>query len=151
MPAAYLLFVIAFIRICRMVLGYAFAIMVSAIAAAIYVWITGGSFAEFVEDYNKIGLGLREETPVGFVLYFASVFGFFAALPALFVIVIGELRNFKNVFYYAFSSAVIGYIILLISPDKHHQFLGVTSGCLAGVAYWLIAGRYVGSWKRWLG
>jgi hypothetical protein len=123
--------------------------MIAAIAAAIYVWTSGGYFVFFgVANPEVAELWRKSASLTGFVFTFILFFGFFAILPALFVIILGEIKNFRSAIYYSISAALTGFVISSIFLNLIYLFLGTLFGFLAGVTYWFVAGRHAGSWKR---
>jgi phosphotransferase system glucose/maltose/N-acetylglucosamine-specific IIC component len=94
---------------------------------------------------------------IGFGFIFLSGF---ALLPALVVVLITEAFNIRSVLAYAIGGAVVGaacYLGLVPFDTETLQFHGIVrrhlevmtgAGIVAGVVYWLIAGRRAGAWRE---
>lgn len=94
---------------------------------------------------------------VGFGFIF---FSGFALLPALVVLVITEAFYVRSVLAYALGGAAVGlacYLGLVPFDTDTMQFTGIVrrhlevmtgAGIVAGLIYWLIAGRNAGRWRE---
>jgi len=95
------------------------------------------------------------------VSFFATSFiGATAFVPALVLIVIGEVARLRSLLYYAAAGAVVGLASYFgsnvelrlenttdVSPVFHPLQLAAAAGIIGGLAYWLIAGRSAGRWR----
>jgi hypothetical protein len=102
-----------------------------------------------------------------FSIPFTALFvGYFAFLPSVAAILIGELFGQRNWLFHALAGAAVGLAVVAlfwqsaIWPDSGYQtgiepaygmsrFVGliVGSGIVGGLAYWLCAGRWAGNWR----
>jgi hypothetical protein len=94
---------------------------------------------------------------VGFGFIF---FSGFALLPALVVLVITEAFSVRSVLAYALGGAAVGlacYLGLVPFDTDTMQFTGIVrrhlevmtgAGIVAGLIYWVIAGRNAGRWRQ---
>lgn len=103
--------------------------------------------------------------PLLFSVPFTALFvGYFALLPSMFLIVIGEVLGQRNWLYYALGGAGVGLAVIALfwqSPMEWSiqtdaditvgtsRFVGlmVGGGVVGGLAYWLFAGRSAGGWR----
>jgi len=84
----------------------------------------------------------------------------FALLPALVVVLITEAFYIRGVLTYALGGAVVGaacYLGLIQFDPETLSFNGIVrrhleimtgAGIVAGLAYWMIAGRSAGAWRQ---
>src|SRR4051812_30837648 len=94
---------------------------------------------------------------LGFGLIFVSGF---ALLPALIVILLTEAFNIRSALAYAVGGGVVGlacYLGLVPFDPATLRFDGIVrrhleimtgAGIVAGVVYWMIAGRNAGAWRE---
>jgi hypothetical protein len=92
---------------------------------------------------------------IGFV-----VVGSFGFVPALMIALVTEALNIRSALIYATGGAVIGALSYLgianFDPDTMTVVGGVRreveimagAGIVAGLVYWLIAGRNAGAWRE---
>jgi len=92
---------------------------------------------------------------IGFV-----VVGSFGFVPALMIALVTEALNIRSALIYATGGAVIGALSYLgiarFDPDTMTLVGGVRreveimagAGIIAGLIYWLIAGRNAGAWRE---
>jgi hypothetical protein len=108
-------------------------------------------------------LGVREidESAINVVLGFGFIFiSGFALLPALIVVLITETFNIRGMLTYAVGGAIVGaacYLGLTPFDTQTMQFDGIVrrhleimtgAGIVAGIVYWMIAGRRAGAWRE---
>ncbi len=91
---------------------------------------------------------------IGFV-----VIGSFGFLPALIIALVTEALNVRSALIYATGGAILGALSYLgiarFDPDTMTMVDGVRreveimagAGIVAGLVYWLIAGRNAGAWR----
>lgn len=132
----------------------AFAFLVASFVAGMIIVI-----AVLFPDVSDVRLGINDGSlaiiaTVGFVF----VSGF-ALLPALVAVLITEGFAIRSVLFYAASGAVVGAVCYLGMADFRFDtmnFSGLVrremevmtgTGIVAGLIYWLIAGRKAGSWR----
>jgi hypothetical protein len=92
---------------------------------------------------------------IGFV-----VIGSFGFLPALIIALVTEALNVRSALIYATGGAILGALSYLgiarFDPDTMTMVDGVRreveimagAGIVAGLVYWLIAGRNAGEWRK---
>lgn len=92
---------------------------------------------------------------IPFIALFVAYYAFLPAVPA---ILLSEAFGWRDWLYYALAGALIALTIIAFfvqsSPNEHHTvrdprfwaaMLG--GGISAGMAYWLVAGRFAGNWR----
>jgi phosphotransferase system glucose/maltose/N-acetylglucosamine-specific IIC component len=95
------------------------------------------------------------------VLGFGFIFlSGFALLPALIVVLITEAFYIRSVLAYAVGGAIVGaacYLGLVPFDPETMRFDGIVhrhleimtgAGIVAGLIYWMIAGRSAGAWRE---
>ena len=92
--------------------------------------------------------------PAIFGVLAAPVIGGLVALSALIVIVAAELLSWRSVLAYLVAGGVAGLSAYLLADstagavsDTDAQ-LSMTAGIVGGLAYWLVAGRSAGGYRR---
>jgi hypothetical protein len=132
--------------------GFLFAGMVAGLIVA---------FAILFPEISALDTGMIDPNAINVLLGFGFIFvSGFALLPALIVVVITETFNIRSVLAYAFGGAVVGlacYLGLIPFDPATMQFNGIVrrhlevmtgAGIVAGLIYWLIAGRNAGRWRQ---
>jgi hypothetical protein len=131
-----------------------FAFLVACFMAGIIV--VGAVLYPEISDFG----GQIDQSAIDVVLGFGFIFiSGFALLPALIVVLITEAFYIRSVLAYAVGGALVGaacYLGLVpFDPDTMH-FQGIVrrhmeimtgAGIVAGLVYWLIAGRTAGAWR----
>ena len=105
--------------------------------------------------------GVIDQSAVNVVLGFGFIFlSGFALLPALIVVLITEAFYIRSVLAYAIGGAIVGaacYLGLIPFDPETLQFDGIVrrhleimtgAGIVAGLVYWMIAGRSAGAWRE---
>jgi hypothetical protein len=104
--------------------------------------------------------GQIDQSAINVVLGFGFIFiSGFALLPALIVVLITEAFYIRSVLAYAIGGAIVGAACYLgltpFDPNTMH-FDGIVrrhleimtgAGIVAGLVYWLVAGRTAGAWR----
>lgn len=69
-----------------------------------------------------------------------------SGVPAALVILFGEALHIRSVIFYALTGAAIGAFLArsIFGTNLPWSALLIVAGCLAGIAYWLAAGRFAG-------
>ena len=112
-------------------------------------------------ELSDLDTGPIDQSAVNVVLGFGFIFlSGFALLPALIVVLITEAFYVRGVLTYAVGGAIVGaacYLGLIpFDPDTMH-FDGIVrrhleimtgAGIVAGLIYWMIAGRTAGAWRE---
>jgi hypothetical protein len=145
---------VVFVRLCAILTGYALAILVASLFLHLMAWPS---------------LGLEGDTPtfaaksalVVSVLLVALFASYYAFVPAVALIALAELKSFTSWLYFALAGGVTGLSALGLheilraagrpgaQPLNAESLAGaVGAGMAAGIAYWLVAGRGAGKWRR---
>src|SRR5882724_10987585 len=111
-------------------------------------------------EYTDLGTGPIDPSALNVVLGFGFIFiSGFALLPALIVVAITEAFYIRSVLAYALGGALVGlacYLGLIpFDPDtmrfdgivRRHLEVMTGAGIVAGLIYWMIAGRNAGGWR----
>jgi hypothetical protein len=112
-------------------------------------------------EFSDLGSGTIDQDAINVVLGFGFIFlSGFALLPALIVVLITEAFYVRRVLAYAVGGAVVGmacYLGLVPFDPQTMQFDGIVrrhleimtgAGIVAGLVYWMIAGRTAGAWRQ---
>jgi hypothetical protein len=131
-----------------------FAFLVACLAAGIIV-IGAVLFPEFTD----LGIG-QLDPAVNVIVGFGFIFiSGFALLPALIIVMITEAFYIRSVLAYALGGAAVGlacYLGLIPFDPQTMRFDGIVrrhleimtgAGIVAGLIYWMIAGRNAGAWR----
>src|SRR6266702_8875069 len=132
-----------------------FAFLASCVVAGMIV--VG---AVLYPEFSDLGTGPIDQGAINVVLGFGFIFiSGFALLPALIVVLITEAFYVRGVLTYAVGGAVVGcacYLGLVPFDPATMHFEGIVrrhleimtgAGIVAGLVYWLIAGRNAGAWR----
>src|SRR2546429_2538358 len=111
-------------------------------------------------EFSDLGSGPIDQGALNVVLGFGFIFlSGFALLPALVVVLVTEAFYIRSVLAYAVGGAVVGaacYLGLVpFDPDtlrfdgiiRRHLEIMTGAGIVAGLVYWMIAGRNAGAWR----
>lgn len=141
------------------IIGRLFAIMIGFFAAA-FAAGTVVTVAILFPAWSDFVIGAYEDGLFGVAFTFGMVFvSGFALLPALVLILIGEIVPVRSVIYYALGGAIVALVILVslggfdVSAMRVNGFarreseIMIGAGIVAGLVYWLIAGRGAGHWR----
>ncbi|KWV45933.1 hypothetical protein AS156_23285 [Bradyrhizobium macuxiense] len=133
----------------------AFAFLMACFVAGIIV--VGAVLYPEISDF---GAEIDQST-INIVLGFGFIFiSGFALLPALIIVLITEAFYIRSVLAYAVGGALVGaacYLGLVPFDPDTMQFHGIVhrhmqimtgAGIVAGLVYWLIAGRTAGAWRE---
>jgi len=112
-------------------------------------------------EFSDLGSGQIDQSAINVVLGFGFIFiSGFALLPALIVVLITEAFYIRGVLTYAIGGAIVGaacYLGLIpFDPDtmrfdgiiRRHLEILTGAGIVAGLVYWMIAGRSAGAWRE---
>ena len=112
-------------------------------------------------EFSDLGTGPIDQDAIDVVLGFGFIFiSGFALLPALIVVLITEAFYIRGVLTYAIGGAIVGaacYLGLVPFDPNTLQFDGIVrrhleimtgAGIVAGLVYWMIAGRNAGAWRE---
>src|SRR6516165_2622746 len=111
-------------------------------------------------DLSDIGTAPIDQGAFDIVVGFSFIFiSGFALLPAMIIAVITEAFNIRSVLAYAVGGGFVGLACYLglvpFDPDtlrfegivRRHLEIMTGAGIVAGVIYWMIAGRNAGAWR----
>jgi hypothetical protein len=112
-------------------------------------------------EFSDLGAGSIDPAALNIVLGFGFIFvSGFALLPGLLVVAITEAFYIRSVLAYAVGGGLVGlacYLGLVPFDPATLRFEGVVrrhleiisgAGIVAGLVYWIIAGRNAGGWRR---
>jgi hypothetical protein len=131
-----------------------------AFLAACFVAGTIVVTALLFPEFSDLGPDMVDQDTLNIVLGFGFIFiSGFALLPAMVVVAITEAFYIRSALTYAVGGALVGaacYLGLVpFDPDTLH-FEGIVrrhleimtgAGIVAGLVYWIIAGRNAGGWR----
>src|SRR5215471_8733404 len=111
-------------------------------------------------EFSDLGAGPVDEGTIDILLGFGFIFiSGFALLPAMIVVAISEAFYIRSALAYAVGGALVGlacYLGLVPFDTETLRFNGIVrrhleimtgAGIVAGLVYWLIAGRNAGRWR----
>jgi hypothetical protein len=112
-------------------------------------------------DLSDLGPGFVDQGALNIVLGFGFIFiSGFALLPAMLVAAITEALFIRGILAYAVGGALVGaacYLGLVPFDSDTFRFEGIVrrhleimtgAGIVAGLVYWMIAGRNAGAWRE---
>ena len=112
-------------------------------------------------EFSELGSGPIDQSAINVVLGFGFIFiSGFALLPAMIVVLITEAFYVRGVLTYAVGGGLVGlacYLGLIpfdpatLSFDgivRRHLEIMTGAGIVAGIVYWMIAGRNAGAWRE---
>jgi hypothetical protein len=112
-------------------------------------------------EFSDLGAGPVDQGALNIVLGFGFIFiSGFALLPAMIVVAITEAFYVRGVLTYAVGGGVVGlacYLGLVPFDPATLRFDGIVrrhleimtgAGIVAGLVYWMIAGRNAGAWRE---
>jgi len=133
-----------------------FAFLFACFAAGAIVVV-----AVLYPEFSDLGQGEIDQSAFNVVLGFGFIFiSGFALLPALIVVLITETFSIRGMLTYAVGGAIVGaacYLGLTPFDTQTMQFDGIVrrhleimtgAGIVAGLIYWMIAGRSAGAWRE---
>lgn len=126
--------------------------------------MVGGAIVTFsilFPELSAMDTGIIDPSAINILVGFGFIFfSGFALIPALIVVIITEAFNIRSVIAYALGGAVVGlacYLGLIPYDTTTMSFDGIVrrhlevmtgAGIVAGLIYWVIAGRKAGAWKQ---
>jgi len=140
-------------RIIVIIFGLLVAIMVAGITLAIGI---------VLPEWATMDSDPVERVIFFFAAFFATSYvGAVAIFPAALVIVILEAVGMRSFLYYGIGGALVALASYYgsdisvqlenttdVTPVANTLQLAAAAGILGGLAYWLIAGRNAGRWRR---
>jgi hypothetical protein len=129
--------------------------------AACFVAGTIVVVAVLYPEFSYLDTGMADQRAIDLIIGFGFIFvSGFALLPALVVVLITEAFYIRSVLAYAVGGAIVGaacYLGLVpFDPDtlqfdgivRRHLEIMTGAGIVAGLIYWMIAGRSAGAWRE---
>ena len=133
-----------------------FAFLAACLAAGMIV--VG---AVLFPELSDLGSGPIDQGALNIVLGFSFIFvSGFALLPAMIVALITEAFHVRGALTYAIGGGLVGlacYLGLVPFDTETLRFEGIVrrhleimtgAGIVAGLVYWMIAGRTAGAWRE---
>ncbi|MCP3461998.1 hypothetical protein [Bradyrhizobium sp. CCGUVB23] len=112
-------------------------------------------------EFSDLGAGPVDEGTIDVLLGFGFIFiSGFALLPAMVIVAITEAFYIRSALAYAVGGGLVGlacYLGLIPFHPETLEFEGIVrrhleimtgAGIVAGVVYWMIAGRNAGAWRH---
>jgi hypothetical protein len=112
-------------------------------------------------DFSELGTGPVDEGALDVLLGFGFIIvSGFALVPAMLIVAITEAFYIRGVLTYAIGGGLVGlacYLGLVPFDTETLRFEGIVqrhleimtgAGIVAGLVYWLIAGRNAGAWLK---
>ena len=132
------------LRLVVVLAGYLLACLAASLALGLALLALGG--AQPGDDPAVLGPGMVAAAP--FIALFVAYFAF---LPSIAIIALAEWFGWRSWLAYAFSGAAIALAVAAMfartrsEPDAMELLpVMLASGIVAGLVYWLIAGRTSG-------
>ena len=142
-------------------IGRLFVILFGFLAACLVAGMIVVAAVLFPEFSDLSMGGSIDQSAINIVLGFGFIFlSGFALLPALIVVLITEAFYVRSVLVYAVGGALVGaacYLGLVPFDPATLQFDGIVrrhleimtgAGIVAGLVYWMTAGRNAGAWRE---
>ena len=136
-------------------------VILFAFCAACLAGGTIVTFAILFPELSAMDTGIVNPDAINILIGFGFIFfSGFAHIPALIVVVITESFDIRSVLAYALGGGVVGlacYLGLIPYDTTTMTFDGIVrrhlevvtgAGIIAGLIYWVIAGRNAGAWKQ---
>jgi hypothetical protein len=133
-----------------------FAFLASCFVAGMIV-----VFAVLFPEISDLDTGSIDQNAINVIIGFGFIFiSGFALLPAMLVVLITEAFYIRGILTYAIGGAVVGlacYLGLVPFDPRTMHFEGIVrrhleimtgAGIVAGLIYWMIAGRNAGAWRE---
>lgn len=121
------------IRLALILAGYALATVFSGVGVGIVFHAA-----------ENMG-GPQPEDPFAIIAFAIMLIGIYAAAPALVAVAIGEAASIRRKLYYIAAACLIGMALpVLVGLDRWYILVGLGLGPIAGMIYWIIAGRRAG-------
>ena len=155
-----------FLRILRQLLLILVGYAAAAIVASAFLHLIFLTSAGFDADEAPVLVMGSVVFSIPFVALFTAYFAF---LPAVVAIGIGEVLGARDWLYYSIAGGVVGACVIALfwyyvppsldlepgaiahrDPLVENPYVLSTiigAGVLGGIAYWAVAGRLAGSWK----
>lgn len=138
-------------RFMLILLGYA----VGSLAASAFLNVVMLAWFGFTPEEAR----MVATSSLAFSIPFAALFvAYFAFIPSVLAIVIGEITGKRDWLFYALAGGVVALVIIGVSrggdaaafaeiADLNFALVVIGGGMCGGIGYWLVAGRTAGSWR----
>ncbi|TPW27774.1 hypothetical protein [Pararhizobium mangrovi] len=141
-------FILLLFRLVGVAVAFAFACLV---AALVQVALYGAMAPDQFASLSRHGIDFR--LIVG-IAGLASVFAHAAFVPAMALIVIGEIARLRGLFTYLLGGVLLAAIVLALGVENHVGLsllpravaADLVCGLAAGLVYWALVGHRAGSW-----
>lgn len=133
-----------------------FAFLAACFVAGLIVVV-----AVLYPEFSDLDTGMIDQGAINVILGFGFIFlSGFALLPALIIVLITEALYIRSILAYALGGALVGaacYLGLVPFDTATLRFDGIVrrhleimtgAGIVAGLMYWMIAGRSAGAWRE---
>jgi len=141
-------------------IGRLFVVFLAFLAACLAAGIIVVSALLFPE-FSELGTGPVDEGALDILFGFGFIIvSGFALVPAMLIVAITEAFYIRGPLTYAIGGALVGLACYLglvpFDPDtlrfegivRRHLEIMTGAGIVAGLVYWLIAGRNAGAWRK---
>jgi hypothetical protein len=141
-------------------IGRLFVILLGFLAACLVAGMIVVGAVLFPE-FSDLGAGAVDQGALNIMLGFGFIFiSGFALLPAMIVAAITEAFYIRGALTYAVGGGFVGLACYLglvpFDPDtlsfegivRRHLEIMTGAGIVAGLVYWMIAGRNAGAWRE---
>jgi hypothetical protein len=141
-------------------IGRLFVILFGFFAASLVAGMVVVGAIMFPE-FSDLGAGPVEPGALNLLLGFGFIFvSGFALVPAMIVVLITEAFEIRGALTYAVGGGLVGVACYLglvpFDPDtlsfdgivRRHLEIMTGAGIVAGVVYWMVAGRNAGAWRE---
>ena len=142
------------------VIGRLFVILFAFLAACFAAGIVVVGAVLFPE-LGDLGSGPIDQGAIDVIIGFGFIFiSGFALLPAMIIAAVTEAFSIRSALAYAVGGALVGlacYLGLVPFDPETLRFEGIVrrhleimtgAGIIAGLVYWMIAGRTAGAWRQ---
>ena len=141
-------FLVLFLRLCAITLGFILATIASAVAMGFLTQIITPQEASHLAN-SPWSIGLI----VGFLVA-AAFAGYVAYIPAMAVILFAEITRKRDWLFYTLAGGIIALVVPFVgatmtgATDRSVNTLVMiaVSGMIGGLTYWLFAGSRAGNW-----
>jgi hypothetical protein len=147
-------------KICMALIGRLLVIFFGFLAACLVAGMIV-VVAVLFPEFSDLGSGPIDPATLNIVLGFGFIFiSGFALLPAMIVALVTEAFSIRGALTYAIGGALVGlacYLSLIQFDTDTLRFEGIVrrhleimtgAGIVAGLVYWMIAGRNAGAWRQ---
>src|ERR1700710_3048268 len=141
-------------------IGRLFVILFGFLAACLVAGMIVVGAVLFPE-FSDLGAGPVDSGALNVIIGFGFIFiSGFALLPAMIVVIITEAFYIRSALTYAVGGGLVGlacYLGLVPFDPETLRFDGIVrrhleimtgAGIVAGLVYWMIAGRNAGAWRE---